>query len=97
MQGPVTGSSNEEQRATLASPVVRMVGLERAAELLGKGGQKEVADAIGISSRGLRYKTDGRSPIDGTDLVFTAKLLNARSAALAEHARKLREAAGVVA
>ena len=92
MNGVVSSSTEEQPRKP--SAIARMVGLERAAELLGKGGQGEVADALGISNRALRYKTDGRSGVGNGDLTMTAALLDRRARQLNEHARKLREEAG---
>jgi hypothetical protein len=68
--------------------------MERAAELLGRGGQREIATELGIEPRTLRYKTAGRSSIDGVDLTVAADLLDARAAQMTEHARKLRQEAG---
>ncbi|HEX8382432.1 MAG TPA: hypothetical protein VF592_03555 [Sphingomonas sp.] len=67
--------------------------MERAAELLGRGGQREIATVLGIEPRALRYKTAGRSGIDDVDLTITADFLDTRAARMIELARKLRQEA----
>lgn len=89
---PAPCSSFEEQRRK-PCPVSRMVGMERAAELLGRGGQREIATVLGIEPRALRYKTAGRSGIDDVDLTITADFLDTRAARMIELARKLRQEA----
>lgn len=84
-------SSNEE--APRCNPVARMVGLERAGELLGRGGQKVIADALGIDPRALRYKNAGDAAISDGDLRSAAGALEAAAARLIDHAHKLREEA----
>jgi hypothetical protein len=85
-------SANEEGRRK-PNPVARMVGLERAGELLGRGGQKVIADALGIDPRALRYKNAGDATITDGDLRSAASALEEVAARLIDHAHKLREEA----
>lgn len=94
MTVPGVYRSPSEEQPRKPSPVARAVGLERAAELLGKGGQREIADALGIEPRTLRYKTNEGRPISKFDLTQAADLCAARGAKLIELAGKLREEAG---
>lgn len=73
--------------------VTRMLGLETAAKML--GGQEELAKAIGIEVRSLRAKFTAARGVSNDDLISAAQALEARAARVADHARKLREEAGV--
>jgi hypothetical protein len=66
----------------------RMVGLETAAGML--GGQEKLADALGITVRGLRAKVSADRGVSNSDLLAAAAALDARAAMIVEHARKLR-------
>lgn len=74
-----------------------MTGLERAGELLGRGGQKVIAEALGIDPRALRYKNAGDSVISDGDLRSAASALEEVASKLIDHAHKLREEARPVA
>lgn len=92
MMAVVMPSSNEEVRCK-PNPVVRALGLERACELLGRGGQKVIAEALAIDPRALRYKTAGDTAISGGDLCSAASALEEAAKRLTDHARKLRDEA----
>lgn len=68
--------------------VPRMVGLMQAGVLLGSA--KALADALGIQPRSLRKKTDSERGVSCEDLRAAADALDARAAAMIEHAAKLR-------
>ena len=67
----------------------RMMGLETAAGML--GGQRHLADALGIEPRSLRSKLVADRGVSDADLRFAARALEDRAARLVDHARKLRE------
>ena len=68
--------------------VPRMVGLMQAGVLLGSA--KALADALGIQPRSLRKKTDSERGVSCEDLRAAADALDARAAAMIQHAAKLR-------
>lgn len=92
MTAAITPSSNEEA-ARKPNPVVRALGLERASELLGRGGQKIIAETLEIDPRALRYKTAGDTAISDGDLRSAASALEEAAKRLTDHARKLRDEA----
>lgn len=74
--------------------VTRMMGLDTAAAMM--GGQRPLADAIGIGPRALRAKLAAERGVSNADLLLAAGALEKRAARLAEHGRKLRELAGAL-
>lgn len=92
MTAAAVASSNEEAPRK-PNPVVRALGLERAGELLGRGGQKVIAEALAIDPRALRYKTSGDTTISDGDLRSAASALEEAAKRLTDHARKLRDEA----
>jgi hypothetical protein len=65
----------------------RMMGLDTAAKLLGKGA---LADELCISVRTLNFKINAERGISDGDVVSAYRLLVERGQELLEHARKLR-------
>ena len=88
-----TIASPNEEGVRRPNPVVRALGLERAGELLGRGGQKVIAEALAIDPRALRYKTAGDTAISDGDLRSAASALEEAALRLTDHARKLRDEA----
>lgn len=79
------------ERKGLPVGVLRMRGLEIAAELL--GGQKALADLLSIDPRGLRYKITGERGVSDPELSATAAALEGRADRMLKLAAKLREQA----
>ena len=75
------------ERRGLPVNVRRMMGLTTAGEMLG---QKNLAEAMSIDQRTLRYKVTADRGVSDEDLTLAAAALEARAARLADHARKLR-------
>lgn len=88
-----SNTSSNEEAPRKPNPVVRALGLERAGELLGRGGQKVIAEALVIDPRALRYKTAGDSTVTDGDLRSAASALEEAAKRLTDHARKLRDEA----
>jgi hypothetical protein len=82
----VNCSQSREQRG-LPVAVVRMMGLETAAELLGKG---RLADELCITVRALNYKMNADRGVSDADIAAAALALEDRAEKLLAHARKLR-------
>jgi peptidoglycan/xylan/chitin deacetylase (PgdA/CDA1 family) len=76
--------------ALIAMP--RMAALMKAGALLGSA--QALADALGIKPRSLRAKTGAERGVSSDDLLSAAAALDARAAALTQHAQKLRDEAG---
>lgn len=93
--------SVKAEQVTFPISAARMMGLETAAGIL--GGTDQLAGALGISARGVRYKLTGDRGTSNADLIAAAEALEARARRIADHAFKLREearpcaAAGVIA
>lgn len=68
--------------------VPRMAGLMKAGALLGSAAA--LAEAMGIEPRSLRAKTGAERGVSSEDLCAAADALDARAAAMIEHAAKLR-------
>ena len=68
--------------------VPRMAGLMKAGVLLGSAAA--LAEAMGIEPRSLRAKTSADRGVSCDDLRAAADALDARAAAMIEHAAKLR-------
>ncbi|WBO23958.1 helix-turn-helix domain-containing protein [Sphingomonas abietis] len=64
-----------------------MMGLERAAELL--GGQEKLARVLGISSRQLRKKISAEAPISDLDVRLTVDALTRRAELMGELAARM--------
>ena len=80
-------ASKEAQTTHLLS-VPRMAGLMKAGVLLGSA--TALAEAMGIEPRSLRAKTSADRGVSCDDLRAAADALDARAAAMIEHAAKLR-------
>lgn len=80
-------SEKHEQQRGLPIDIRRIVGLDTAASLLGKG---PLAEAMGISVRSLNYKANGERGIDDDDILFAVLEVEARAQRLLTHALKLR-------
>ena len=79
-------STNREQVAYPIA-VVRMMGLDTAAQLFGKGG---LADELCITVRALNYKINGERGACDADIIAAARALEERAERLLAHAQKLR-------
>ena len=79
-------SLNREQ-AAYPIEVVRMMGLDTAAGLFGKG---QLADELCITVRALNYKINGERGACDADIIAAARALEERAERLLTHAQKLR-------
>lgn len=77
------------KREQVAFPieVVRMMGLDTTAGLLGKG---RLADELCITVRNLNYKINGERGACDADIIAAARALEARAEGFLAHAQKLR-------
>jgi hypothetical protein len=82
-----TCSQKREQQRGMPIEMLRMVGLDVAAQLLGKA---HLAEKLGITVRALNYKMNAERGIDDDDVLSTACALEARAERLLAHAGKLR-------
>jgi hypothetical protein len=80
-------ASNAAQASHLVS-MPRMAALMKAGALLGSAAA--LADALGIEPRSLRAKTGAERGVSCDDLRAAADALEARAAAMVEHAGKMR-------
>jgi hypothetical protein len=78
----------KEAHTTHLLSVPRMAGLMKAGVLLGSA--TALAEAMGIEPRSLRAKTSADRGVSCDDLRAAADALDARAAAMIEHAAKLR-------
>lgn len=85
-------SNRAAKAAHKPSPMVRMMGLETAAGVLG---QAALAAAMSIEPRSLRAKLTSDRGITDADLISAAAALDDRAAKIMAHAAKLRAEAGV--
>lgn len=85
-----TCSAKAEQKGHPVS-VARMMGMETAAAIL--GGVDVLAQALGITARGVRHKLTGDRGVSNADLIAAAVAMEARAKRIADHAFKLREEA----
>ncbi len=83
-----TCSGIAEQKS-LPISMKRMMGLETAVGIL--GGTDQLAAALGITARAVRYKLTADRGISDSDLSAAAEALDARAARIAAHAQKLRD------
>lgn len=83
-------AANPARSSLIAMP--RMAALMKAGALLGSA--KALAEALGIADRTLRAKTGAERGVTNDDLLLAAAALDARAAALTQHAQKLRDEAG---
>lgn len=83
---PTTCSSKREQ-VPFPIEVARMMGLDTAAELFGKG---RLADELCITVRNLNYKIGGERGACDADIVAAARGLEDKAERLLAHAQKLR-------
>lgn len=81
-----TCSLNREQVA-YPIEVVRMMGLDTAAGLFGKG---QLVDELCITVRGLNYKINGERGACDADIIAAARALEERAERFLAHAQKLR-------
>ncbi len=84
-------ASKRTAKAAHASHLIampRMAALMKAGALLGSAAA--LADALGIQPRSLRAKTGAERGVSCDDLRAAADALEARAAAMIEHAAKLR-------
>ncbi len=88
----VANRAGKPARRGLPVEIRRMMGLETAADML--GGQGALADALGITVRGLRAKVSADRGISTADLLAAAMALDAQAIRILDHARKLRAEAG---
>ena len=84
----VTCSRKQEQVAFPVA-VIRMMGLDTAAGLLGKS---TLANELCITVRALNFKISGDRVASDANLTDAAAALESRGKRLLDHARKLREA-----
>lgn len=82
-------------KAAQRTDVLRMVGMQTAAQML--GGHQHLADALSIGVRALRAKFAAERGITYTDLTLSAKALRVFAERVREHAAKLDTLAGEVA
>lgn len=82
-------SRNREQQRGLPIDMRRMMGLDVATKLLGKGA---LAEELGVSIRALNYKLNAERGISNDEVLDTACLLEQQADRLVNHARKLRGA-----
>lgn len=94
MEASAACSAKAEQ-VSFPISAARMMGLETAAVIL--GGTDQLAGALGISARGVRYKLTGDRGTSNADLIAAAEALEVRARRIADHAFKLREEARSVA
>ncbi len=80
-------AANAAQASHLVS-MPRMAALIKAGALLGSAAA--LADALGIQPRSLRAKTGAERGVSSDDLRAAADALDARAAAMVEHAAKMR-------
>ena len=87
-------ASKRTANAAQASHLIampRIVALVKAGKLLGSA--TALAEVLGIQPRSLRAKTDADRGVSCEELRTVADALDARAAAMIEHAAKLREEA----
>lgn len=83
-----TKRASKAAHTTHLLSVPRMAGLMKAGALLGSAAA--LAEAMGIEPRSLRAKTGAERGVSCDDLRAAADALDARAAAMIEHAAKLR-------
>ncbi len=88
---PLANCTAKPAHSRLSLDILRMMGLETSATLL--GGQGPLAAALGIEPRSLRAKMAGDRSVSDADMTNAADALEARAAKLLDHASKMREAA----
>ena len=81
--------SRKREQVAFPIAVVRMMGLDTAAGLLGK---EKLAEELCITVRALNFKINGDRGASDANLTDAAAALESRGARLLAHARKLREA-----
>jgi len=81
--------SRKREQVALPIAVVRMLGLDTVAGLLGKG---RLADELCITVRALNFKISGERGASDANPTNAAAALESRGERLLAHARKLREA-----
>jgi len=79
-------SQKREQRG-MPIEMMRIMGLDTAAKLLGKG---RLADELNITVRALNYKIDAGRGVSDADVIAAARGLEERAARFHAHAQKLR-------
>ena len=81
--------SPKREQVAFPIAVIRMMGLDTAAALLGKS---TLADELCITVRALNFKISGDRGASDANLTDAAAALASRSEGLVAHAHKLREA-----
>jgi len=81
--------SRKREQVAFPIVVIRMMGLDTAAGLLGKN---KLADELCITVRALNFKISGDRGASDANLMDAAAALESRGERLLDHARKLREA-----
>jgi hypothetical protein len=87
----LTNCSQKREQRGMPVEMVRIMGLDTAAQLLGKG---RLADELCITVRALNYKIDAGRGVSDADVVAAARGLEERAERFLAHAQKLR---GVIA
>lgn len=82
-----TNCSPKREQRGMPVEMVRIVGLDTAAQLLGKG---RLADELCITVRALNYKIDAGRGVSDADVVAAARGLEDRAERFLTHAQKLR-------
>ena len=82
-----TNCSQKREQRGMPVEMVRIMGLDTAAQLLGKG---RLADELSITVRALNYKIDAGRGVSDADVVAAARGLEERAERFLAHAQKLR-------
>lgn len=82
-----TNCSQKREQRGMPVEMVRIMGLDTAAQLLGKG---RLADELCITVRALNYKIDAGRGVSNADVIAAARGLEERAERFLAHAQKLR-------